>query len=93
MLFYGKRSADGRDTVWVAVNLDPYQAREARLTLPLHELGLGPEDRVQAHELITDQRQLWRGPTHPIRLDPAREPAAIFRVTPFARTAYTDPCY
>jgi starch synthase (maltosyl-transferring) len=93
VLFYGKRGADGLDTIWVAVNLDPYQAREARLTLPVEELGLGPEDRVQVHELITDQRQLWRGPTHTIRLDPEREPAAIFRVTPFARTAYTDPCY
>ena len=93
VLFYGKRSADGQSTVWVAVNLDPFEAHEARLTLPLQELGLGPDDRVQVHELITDQRQLWRGPIHAIRLDPAREPAAIFRVAPFARTPFTDPCY
>jgi starch synthase (maltosyl-transferring) len=93
VLFYGKRSADGLNTVWVAVNLDPFEAHEAVLTLPMQELGLGPEDRVQVHELIGDQRQLWRGPTHAIRLDPEREPAAIFRVTPFARTPFTDPCY
>jgi starch synthase (maltosyl-transferring) len=93
VLFYGKQSADGQNTVWVAVNLDPFEAHEARLSLPMSELGLEPDDRVQVHEMIADQRQLWRGPTHAIRLDPAREPAAVFRVSAFARTPFTDPCY
>ena len=92
ILFYGKRSADGQNTVWVAVNLDPFQAREARLDLPMRELGVTSEDRLQVHELITDQRQLWRGPAHTIRLDP-EEPAAILRVAPFARKPFADPCY
>ncbi len=92
ILFYGKRSGDGQNTVWVAVNLDPFQAREARLDLPMRELGVTSEDRLQVHELITDQRQLWRGPAHTIRLDP-EEPAAILRVAPFARKPFADPCY
>jgi len=92
ILFYGKRSVDGQNTVWVAVNLDPFQAREARLDLPMRELGVTSEDRLQVHELITDQRQLWRGPAHTIRLDP-EEPAAILRVAPFARKPFADPCY
>src|SRR6266536_2058967 len=92
ILFYGKRSADGQNTVWVAVNLDPFQAREARLDLPMRELGVTSEDRLQVHELITDQRQLWRGPAHTIRLDP-EEPAAILRVAPFARKPFAEPCY
>ena len=92
ILFYGKRSADGQNTVWVAVNLDPFQAHEARLHLPMRELGVTSEDRLQVHELITDERQLWRGPAHAIRLDP-QEPAAILRVAPFARKPFADPCY
>ena len=92
ILFYGKRSADGLNTVWVAVNLDPFQAHEARLHLPMRELGVTSEDRLQVHELITDERQLWRGPAHTIRLDP-QEPAAILRVAPFARKPFADPCY
>jgi starch synthase (maltosyl-transferring) len=92
ILFYGKRSADGQNTVWVAVNLDPFQAHEARLHLPMRELGVTSEDRLQVHELITDERQLWRGPAHTIRLDP-QEPAAILRVAPFARKPFADPCY
>jgi starch synthase (maltosyl-transferring) len=74
----------------VAVNLDPFEAHDARLRLPLERFGLAAEDRLQAHELITDQRQIWRGPTHTIRLDPAREPAAIFRVVPFTRTPFAE---
>ncbi len=92
ILFYGKRSADGQNTVWVAVNLDPFQAHEARLHLPMRELGVTSEDRLQVHELITDERQFWRGPAHTIRLDP-QEPAAILRVAPFARKPFADPCY
>jgi hypothetical protein len=42
-------------------------------------------------ELIGDQRQLWRGPVHTIRLDPRRQPAAILRVTPVTRGRIDDP--
>jgi starch synthase (maltosyl-transferring) len=90
ILFYGKRSADGGDLVWVVVNLDPFEAHEARLELPMTELGLPPDGRLQVHELITDQRQLWRGPAHSIRLDPAQEPAAVFRVTALPSKAFDD---
>jgi starch synthase (maltosyl-transferring) len=90
VLFYGKRQADGGDLVWVAVNLDPFEAHEARLALPMAELGLPPDGHVQVHELLTDQPQLWRGPAHSIRLDPAREPGVIFRVAPLPRKAFDD---
>jgi starch synthase (maltosyl-transferring) len=90
VVFYGKRSADGGDLVWVAVNLDPFEAHEARLDLPMAELGLPPDGHLQVHELITDQRQLWRGPAHSIRLDPAQEPGAVFHVTASPRKAFDD---
>ncbi|PYM53374.1 MAG: alpha-1,4-glucan--maltose-1-phosphate maltosyltransferase [Candidatus Rokuibacteriota bacterium] len=62
------------------------------LSLPLADLDLPVDGRVQVHELLTGRRQLWRGPVATVRLDPAEEPAAIFQVTPLGRTAYTDPC-
>jgi starch synthase (maltosyl-transferring) len=91
VLFYGRATRDGADVVWVAVNLDPFEAREAELHLPLADLGLPADGRVQAHELIADRRQLWRGPTHRLRLSPG-EPAAIFHVTAPSRSPYQDPC-
>jgi starch synthase (maltosyl-transferring) len=90
ILFYGKRRADGGNLVWVVVNLDPFEAHEAQLTLPMADLGLPPDGRLQVHELITDQRQFWRGPAHVIRLDPSREPAAVFHVTALPGKTFDD---
>jgi starch synthase (maltosyl-transferring) len=93
MLFYGKRSADGGNAVLVAVNLDPFEPHQAQVRLPLAELGIGPEERFRAHELIADRRLLWKGPEQTLRLDPGEEPAAIFRVEQFPHKDYGTPCF
>ncbi|HSD50136.1 MAG TPA: alpha-1,4-glucan--maltose-1-phosphate maltosyltransferase [Candidatus Methylomirabilis sp.] len=93
ILFYGKRSFDGTNAVLVAVNLDPFETHQAQVQLPLAELGIGPEERFQVHELITDERHLWKGPVQSIRLDPREEPAAIFRLSRFPHKDYGTPCY
>jgi starch synthase (maltosyl-transferring) len=93
VLFYGKRGPEGADAVFVAVNLDPYEAHEARIHLPLAELEIGAEERFQVHELLTDRHHLWRGPVQTVRLDPREEPAAIFRLSRFPSRDYGTPCY
>lgn len=93
VLFYGKKSFDGRNTILVAVNLDPFEAHQAQVHLPLPELEIGPDERFQVHELITDERHLWKGPVQTIRLDPREEPAAIFQVSRFPHKDYGTPCY
>jgi starch synthase (maltosyl-transferring) len=93
VLCYGKRSFDGANTVLVAVNVDPFAARESEVRVPLEALGVGADEPFQAHELISDERRLWRGPVQRIRLDPREEPAAIFRLERFAQRAYGTPCY
>jgi hypothetical protein len=75
------------------VNLDPFAAREARLRLPLDALGIDPDEPYQAHDLLADARRLWRGPEQRIRLDPADEPAAFFRLERFPSRSYGTPCY
>jgi starch synthase (maltosyl-transferring) len=93
VLCYGKRSADGANAVLVAVNLDPFAPHESRVRLPLEALGIAADESFQAHEMISDQRHLWRGSTQRIRLDPREEPAAIFRLERFGPRAYGTPCY
>jgi starch synthase (maltosyl-transferring) len=93
ILFYGKRSFDGTNTILVAVNLDPFEAHAAEIRLPLEELGIGPDERFQVEELIGGARHLWRGAEQRIRLDPAQEPAAIYRVSGFPTKDYGTPCY
>lgn len=83
VLFYGKRS--GRDVLLIAVNLDPFAARDATLWLPTGELGFGDDDPYEVTELLSGTHHQWRGPAQRWRLDPQLSPAAIFRVR--ARTA------
>ncbi len=85
VVFYGKRTYDGRNAVLVAVNLNPFQMQEARLTIPIASLGIKPDDIYQLHNLITDQRDLVQGDTYAVRLDPQVEPAAIYAVRRWTR--------
>jgi starch synthase (maltosyl-transferring) len=80
VLSYGKSTLDRTNSLVIAVNLNPFQVQEARLQIPLAELGIEPTEIYQLHELITDQRQLVKGSTHQVRLDPLVEPAAIFAI-------------
>jgi starch synthase (maltosyl-transferring) len=93
ILFYGKRSVDGGNSILVAVNLDPFEPHRAEIRIPLQDLGIGPEDRFQAEELITGERHLWKGAAQQLLLDPQVEPAAIFRITRFPHKDYGTPCY
>lgn len=80
VLFYGKSTLDGRNTILVAVNLNPFQVQEARLRIPIESLGIRPDEMYQLHNLITDQRDLVKGHGYTVRLDPQVEPAAIYAV-------------
>jgi starch synthase (maltosyl-transferring) len=80
VLFYGKISEDGANRIFVAVNLDPFTARETAVELPLQALRIGNEDTFTATELLSGKAHRWRGAQQRIRLDPEVNPAAIFRI-------------
>jgi starch synthase (maltosyl-transferring) len=79
VLFYGKMTEDRGNMVFVAVNLDPFHAREPTLEFPLWDMGLDGETFTAA-ELFTGTEHRWRGSSQRIRLDPHHNPAAIFRI-------------
>jgi starch synthase (maltosyl-transferring) len=85
ILFYGKSTADHDNIVWVAVNLDPYAARETVIELPMHELGLGYDAVVDAEELLGGERLRWHGQRQTVQLDPLVNPCMIWRVIPLVR--------
>ncbi len=93
ILFYGKMTPDRQNAIFVAVNLDPFEAHEAVLHLPLQEIGLGPDEQYQVVELLGGARHLWKGEAQRIRLDPQEQPAAILRVTRFPHRDYASPCF
>ena len=77
--------------IFVAVNLDPFEAHESAIQFPLEEMEVGPDDAFEVEELLTGARHLWQGGEQHIRLDPQSNPAAIFRITPFRHVAYRQP--
>jgi starch synthase (maltosyl-transferring) len=91
ILFYGKMTEDGSNVVFIAVNLDPFEAHEANVEFPLAEMGIGPDDAYEAADLLSDDRYLWRGACQRLRLDPQCNPAAIYRITPFRHVEYRMP--
>ena len=74
ILFYGKATAERDNVVFVAVNLDPFEAHEADLDFPLADMGIGEDDAFEVEELLTGAKHLWRGRTQRVRLDAAGEP-------------------
>ncbi|MBN2433454.1 MAG: alpha-1,4-glucan--maltose-1-phosphate maltosyltransferase [Acidobacteria bacterium] len=80
LLFYGKHTADLKNIILMAVNLDPFEAHEATVELPLAELGLKPDETYQMHELISGRYFFWTGARNYIRVDPEYQPAQIFRL-------------
>ncbi len=88
---YGKATPDGSDRVIVVVNLDPFDAHETWLDLPLAEWGLQPDEPFQVEDLITGETHLWHGRQH-IRLDPHDEPARFYAVRPVRRVSYVEGC-
>ena len=80
VLFYSKHTADLRDVVLVAVNLDPYQVQEAQVRLPLDQLNIAPDETYQVHDLVSDRRYYWRGVRNYVRLDPDQQPVHVLHL-------------
>jgi hypothetical protein len=63
-----------------AVNVDPFEARQAVLRLPLEGIGIAPDETYELCELLSGARRLCRGATYMVWLDPTVTPAHAYRV-------------
>ena len=78
VLFFMKTQA--ADTVLVAVNVNPFDATNVRLHLPVADLGYAPGEAIPGENLQTGERFTWYGPEVVVWLDPASDPALIVRI-------------
>ena len=75
LIGYAKHSPG--NTIITVVNIDPHQAQEGLAIIPAN-LGLPPS--FAAHDLLTDERYVWRiGPNY-VRLEPGIRQAHVVRV-------------
>jgi starch synthase (maltosyl-transferring) len=80
IFFYGKWTEDRSNVILVAINLDPFRAQEAKVSVPLTELGLDPAHPFSVLDLVTRREFEWKGQSNYVRLDPSDEPAHILRL-------------
>jgi starch synthase (maltosyl-transferring) len=88
---YGKATPDGTDRVLMVVNLDPFDAHETWLHLPVWEWNIEPGQPFHVEDLLTGETHLWHEHQH-IRLDPREEPARFYAVRPIRRVSYVEGC-
>jgi starch synthase (maltosyl-transferring) len=85
VLFYGKSSDDRAGQVFVAVNLDPFHTSQARIQVPLAQLGIEPGQSYLVQDLLNGENFIWQGDWNSLELDPVQMPARIFRIRTWLR--------
>ncbi|NDP39614.1 MAG: alpha-1,4-glucan--maltose-1-phosphate maltosyltransferase [Rhodoferax sp.] len=80
ILAYAKTSKDGNNVVVMVVNLDPHNVQSGTVQLDPESIGVDASHPFQMHDLLSNQRFLWKGQHHYIRLDPHSVPAHVFVV-------------
>ena len=78
ILWYGKMTPARDDVVFVAANMDCFGTHATMVDVPIHELGIAPDQPYRMHEVLSDVTHEWRGPRGYVELDPMRDPAQIF---------------
>lgn len=80
LLFYSKKTEDLSNIILVAVNLDPHHRQSGWVRLPLNEFGLDPGQPYLVHDLLSDDKYIWKGESNYIELNPFIMPAHILCV-------------
>ncbi len=80
LIAYLKIDAASGNVILTVVNLDPHQPHSGWLDLDVDALKLEAEQPYQVHDLLSDQRYIWRGRYNYVMLDPHRAPAHVFRL-------------
>ncbi|TJZ90375.1 DUF3416 domain-containing protein [Paracoccus gahaiensis] len=78
VLAYGKQAGD--DFVLVHVNLDPHNAHEFRLEVPLWKFGLPDEASIEVRDLIHGNSFTWHGKYQWLTLEPDTRPYAVWQL-------------
>jgi starch synthase (maltosyl-transferring) len=78
LIAYVKHDAATGNIILTVVNLDPQRAQSGWVELDLDALEIGIDQPYQMHDLLSNQRYLWRGRHNFILLDPQHASAHVF---------------
>ena len=80
LIAYLKVDAASGNAILTIVNLDPYHSQSGWVDLDIEALKFDAAQPYQVHDLLSDQRYVWRGRRNYVLLDPNRSPAHVFRL-------------
>jgi starch synthase (maltosyl-transferring) len=80
LIAYLKTDPGTSNVILTVVNLDPHQPQSGWVDLDVSSLKFEPDQPYQVHDLLSDQRYIWRGRYNYVLLDPQRAPAHVFRL-------------
>ena len=80
LLAYVKVDEASGNAVLTVVNLDPHHPQSGWVDLDVEALNLSTDQPYQVHDLLSDQRFIWRGGVNYVALDPHHSPAHVFRL-------------
>jgi starch synthase (maltosyl-transferring) len=86
LIAYSKQTPEGKDTVLMVVNLDPYNTQSGWVTLALWKLGIEEDASYEVYDLLSEERYLWHGARNYVELNPEKMPAHVLSVRKLART-------
>ena len=80
ILCYSKSTPDFKNTILVAVNLDPFNEQAGWIDLDLRQLGIPYNEYFVVEDLLTGISYTWRDRSNYVALRPEVQPAHVFRV-------------
>jgi starch synthase (maltosyl-transferring) len=80
LIAYLKIDPASTNVILTVVNLDPHHPQSGWVDLDVDALKLDADQPYQVHDLLSDQRYVWRGRRNYVLLDPQRSPAHVFRL-------------
>ena len=80
ILCYGKYDKASKNTIIVAVNMDPYNSQGGSVRIPLEQLGINPHVPFTVHDLLSYSRYNWQGEWNYVEMNPHQIPVHVFKV-------------
>ena len=80
LIAYLKVDAACGNVILTIVNLDPHAEQSGWVNVDIEALNFAADQPYQVHDLLSDQRYIWRGQRNYVMLEPHRAPAHVFRL-------------
>jgi starch synthase (maltosyl-transferring) len=82
ILWYARHGLTPEETLLVAVTLDPHQAQETMVHVPVALWRRDETTPFAVEDVLSGERYTWCGARNYVRLDPSERVAQIFRLLP-----------